>query len=227
MMSRALLLAGVAVMTLGLPAAGKAAGGDFRRPLGEAFLDRYWELSPGAAISYGYYKYADRLIVPDERARSTALEQTDRWLAELARIDPRDLSPGVRADHAMLENQLRGERWSLTELRAWQWDPSTYNVAEPFALLQSLVYAPLGERLRTILTRLTNVPAYYAAAKANIAQPTREHTQLAIEQNRGALDVLGADLERAVEASGLTRAERATFEQRLVAARSAIQDYVD
>jgi uncharacterized protein (DUF885 family) len=227
MMSRGLLLAGVAVMALTSPAAVTAADADFNRAFGEAFFDRYWELSPSAAISYGYYKYADRLIVPDEQARRTALEQTDRWLAELARIDPRALSPGVRADRAMLENQLRGERWSLSDLRAWQWDPSTYNVAEPFALLLNLEYAPLDERLRTILTRLTNVPAYYAAAKANVAQPTREHTRLAIEQNRGALGVFGEELERAIESSRLTRAERTTFEQRLVAARAAIEDYVD
>jgi uncharacterized protein (DUF885 family) len=214
-------------MALASPAAVRAADADFQRAFGEAFFDRYWELSPSTAISYGYYKYADRLIVPDEQARRTALEQTDRWLAELARIDPEDLSPGVRADRAMLENQLRGERWSLTDLRAWQWDPSSYNVAEPFALLLTLEYAPLDERLRTILTRLANVPAYYAAAKANIAQPTREHTRLAIEQNRGALGVLGQDLERALDNSRLSRAERATFAERLGAARAAIEDYVD
>ena len=49
-----------------------------------------------------------------------------------------------------------------------------------------LEYAPLDERLRTFLARLANVPAYYTAAKANVATPTREHTQLAIEQNRDA-----------------------------------------
>jgi uncharacterized protein (DUF885 family) len=226
MMWRGLVLAGVAAMTLGSPAAVTAADADFRRAFGDDFFDRYWQLSPGAAISYGYYKYADRLIVPDEAARKTALEQTDRWLAQLARIDPADLSLSVRADRAMLENQLRGERWALTDLRAWQWDPSTYNVAEPFALLLSLDYAPLDERLRTVARRLANVPAYYAAAKANIAEPTREHTQLAIEQNRGALEVFGPELVRTVDASGLSRTERATLLQRVAAARAAIESHV-
>ena len=226
MMQRGLLLASVAAMTFATPAAVKAADEDFQRAFGDEFFDRYWELSPGAAISVGFYKYADRLIVPDDAARKTALQQTDRWLAELARIDPAGLSSGVRADRAMLENQLRGERWALTDLRAWQWDPSTYNVAEPFALLLTLDYAPLDERLRAISQRLTNVPAYYAAAKANVAGPTREHTQLAIEQNRGALEVFGAELAQTVGTSGLTRAERAAFSERLAAARTAIEDYV-
>jgi uncharacterized protein (DUF885 family) len=225
-MRAALLLAGVAVMTLTPSAPAAASDAEFRRAFGDDFFDRYWELAPGAAVASGYYKYADRLVVPDQRARETALEQLERWLAELARIDPASLSPAIRADWAMLDNQLRGERWSLTELRSWQWDPSTYNVADTFALLLTLEYAPLDERLRTFLARLAAVPAYYTAAKANVATPTREHTQLAIEQNRGALEVFGAELERAIESAGLTREERAIFAERLTAARAAIEDYV-
>jgi uncharacterized protein (DUF885 family) len=226
MMWRTLLLTGAAVVTSALPTAASADDDAFHRAFGDEFFDRYWELSPGAAIAYGYYKYADRLIVPDERSRRTALQQIDRWLADLERIDPAGLTPSVRADHAMLTNQLRGEQWSLNELRAWQWDPSTYNVAEPFALLLDLDYAPLDERLRAFLARLANVPAYYAAAKASVATPTREHTRLAIEQNRGALAVFGPELAQTIAASGLSRTERAAFGDRLAAARNAIEDYV-
>ncbi len=142
------------------------------------------------------------------RHARAALAQIERWLAALRSIDPATLSPAVRADWAMLENDFLSERWWLTELRAWQWNPSLYNVAEPFALLLSLEYAPLEERLRTFLARLANVPAYYAAAKGSIASPTVEHTQLAIEQNRGALDVFGAALENAIGDGG-TSAGRA------------------
>ena len=126
----------------------------------------------------------------------------------------------------MLDNEFASTRWAITELRAWQWNPAAYNVADPFALLTTLEYAPLEERLRTFLERLENVPAYYAAAKANIANPTREHTQLAIEQNRGALAVFGAELEAQIAGSKLSAAERSVFKQRLAAARAAIEDYV-
>ena len=198
----------------------------FRREFGDQFFDRYWQLKPDWALAIGYYRYADRLVVPDATSRATALAQVERWLAALRSIDPATLSPAVRADWAMLENDFLNERWWLTELRAWQWNPSLYNVAEPFALLLSLDYAPLEERLRTFLARLANVPAYYAAAKSNIARPTVEHTQLAIEQNRGALDVFGAALENEIGTSELAPAERAAFATRLPAARAAIEDYV-
>jgi uncharacterized protein (DUF885 family) len=197
----------------------------FRRTFGDDFFDRYWQLRPDWAISVGHYRYADRLVVPDAASRAEMLAQLDRWLTELRAIDPVTLSPAVRADRAMLEQEFLGTRWSLTELRTWQWDPSVYNVAEPFALLRDLTFAPLDERLRLFSRRLARVPAYYAAAKANIENPTREHTRLAIDQNRGALTVFGADLENTLEMSGLSAAERAAFNERLAAARAAIEDY--
>jgi len=197
----------------------------FRRTFGERFFDRFWQLNPDWAMSIGYYKYADRLVVPDAASRTETLAQLDRWLRELRGIDPSTLSPAVRADRAMLETEFLAEKWALEELRGWQWNPSNYNVAEPFALLRDLTFAPLDDRLRLFSKRLERVPAYYTAAKANIESPTREHTQLAIDQNRGALAVFGADLEHTLEMSGLSAAERSTFNQRLATARAAIEDY--
>src|SRR5262249_22252169 len=95
-----------------------------------------------------------------------------------------------------------------------------------FALLLNTEYAPLDQRLRTVLERLVHVPAYYAAAKAAIHNPTREHTRLAIEQNRGALEVFGADLDKQIASSGLSADERKLFTQRIDTTRRAIQDYV-
>ncbi|HUL81678.1 MAG TPA: DUF885 domain-containing protein [Gammaproteobacteria bacterium] len=217
------------LMVIGMQSTTSAETSDdaaFRREFGDAFFDRYWQLNPDFAIASGYYKYADRLIVPDEKARAAQLEQDERWLKALHKIDSAKLSPNLRADWAILDNAITADRWSLTDFRPWQWNPSNYNVADPFALLMTLEYAPLEQRLRAILARLENVPAYYAAAKQSVANPTREHTRLAIEQNRGALDVFRGELEQKVAVAQLTSAERASFARRLKAARAAIEDYV-
>jgi uncharacterized protein (DUF885 family) len=224
--ARALALAAVIFMHSTSSSADTATDAAFRRQFGDAFFDRLWQLNPGWGVANGYYKYADRLIVPDERSRATWLEQVDRWSAELRRIDPKKLQPALRADWQMLENEFASYRFAAVELRSWQWNPASYNVADTFALLTTLEYAPLEQRLRTFLERLENVPAYYAAAKASIANPTREHTQLAIEQNRGALAVFGDETAALVAGSKLSAAERTVFTQRLAAARAAIEDYV-
>jgi uncharacterized protein (DUF885 family) len=147
-------------------------------------------------------------------------------LAALQRIAPDALDAATRTDRAVLEIQLQGEIWYLTKFRDWEWNPSLYNVAEPFALLSATEYAPLEVRLRAVLARLANVPAYYAAAKSSIKNPTREHTELAIKQNSGALEVFGPELGGQIARASLTHGERALFTKRIAAARAAITDYI-
>jgi uncharacterized protein (DUF885 family) len=213
------------------PALCTAAASDpnaaFAAEFGDRFFKAYWPLHTDAAVTVGYYAVADRLPVPDARERAALLAFDRRELAALHRYQPEQLDDGHRTDQALLENQLESEQWQLEQLRDWQWDPSGYNVANTFALLLNTEYAPLDQRLRTVLKRLKAVPAYYAAAKANIKNPSHEHTLLAIDQNQGTLDVFGSDLEKQVAASGLTAQERTEFERRLVAARGAILGYVD
>ncbi|HVT34182.1 MAG TPA: DUF885 domain-containing protein [Nevskiaceae bacterium] len=198
----------------------------FAHDFGDAFLDRYWSYNTDAAVQVGYYKYADRLVVPDAAWRKNYLAFLDASLKQLAAVDEKKLGPNTRADYAILKNQLESQRWTLTDYRDWEWNPANYNVADPFALLQNTAYADAETRLRAISARLAAVPAYYSAAKLAVNSPVREYTQLAIEQNQGALDVFGDDLEKMVAGSRLTPAERATLFDRIGAARRAITDYV-
>ena len=210
------------------PAAKSAADPNqaFAQEFGDRFFKAYWPLHPDQAIAVGYYQVADRLTVLDARERAGELRFLDRQLARLHSYQPDTLDDAHRTDQALLENELESERWHLTGLLDWQWDPSGYNVADSFALLLNTDYAPLDQRLRTVLKRLRYVPAYYTAAEHNISKPTREHTRLAIDQNQGALDVFGPDLEKQVAGSGLSAAERAQFHKRITAARKAMNNYV-
>jgi uncharacterized protein (DUF885 family) len=207
-------------------ASASAADATFQREFGERFFSEWWRLHPDAAIANGYYKTADRLVVPDERARADELQHVRRWLEQLHQIDPQTLSAPVRADWVLLDNLFKSTRWEVTELRDWQWNPSLYNVADAFALLLTTDYAPLEERLRTVMKRLAKVPDYYAAAQRSIKDPTPEHVDLAIQQNRGALEVLGDSLRKRIGESPLSAAERGVFDRRITAARAAISGYV-
>jgi uncharacterized protein (DUF885 family) len=198
----------------------------FAREFGDRFFQAYWPLHPDQAIAAGYYAVADQLAVPDAAERTRTLRFLDQELARLHQFAPQSLDDAQRTDQALLENALESERWRLDVLRDWQWDPSGYNVADSFALLLNTGYAPLDQRLRTMLKRLRDVPAYYAAAEHNISNPTREHTRLAIDQNKGALEVFGPALQQQIAASGLSAKERAQFLRRIDAARAAMRHYV-
>jgi len=223
-MLRSLIIAVALALLAPLAQASDAA---FQKAFGDDWLARYWRFNPDFAVSVGYYAVAGSLPAPTAANRA----RYQGWLAAqqvaLKRIDPARLSPAVRTDWAMLKTQLEAEAWSLGTFKSWQWNPAAYNVAEPIALLLSTPYAPEPERLRAVAARLRAVPAYYAAAKRAIRQPTREHTALAIQQNAGALEVLGASLEKQVAGSTLSARERVAFITALKPARAAVTDYID
>ncbi|PHV09269.1 DUF885 domain-containing protein [Janthinobacterium sp. BJB412] len=193
--------------------------------LSNQFLGALWRIDPEAAIAAGKYDTAASLTIPDQAARARQLAFTDDWLARFAKIDARQLSAKQRTDLALLTNKLNSDRFYLTTLREWQWNPASYNVAAPIDAILNTEYAAKPQRLRTLLKRIAGVPAYYEAARANIAKPTREHTQLAIAQAPGVLSML-TELDKAAQASILTPVEKQLFTQRVNAALTAVDGYV-
>ena len=185
-----------------------------------------WREFPEFALNVGYYKYADKMTVPNQAQRNRSLAFYNRQLATLAKFDASRLNAANQVDLALVQNQFESSRFYLTTLKDWQWQPSFYNVGNDFGLILTTEYAPLDTRLRHVLARLANVPAYYAAAKASIFDPTLEHTQLALIQNTGALGVFDDELSKKVEASALSKAEKARFLMRLDAAKIATKDYI-
>lgn len=225
---RLLLCLPLLLLSLFASAAHAASDDDaaFHKAFGEHWLAGYWRYNPDYAVSVGYYPAAAKLLVPNAAARADYSRWLKAQIKALDGLDAKALSAGPRSDHALLRNQLASELWALTTLKNWQWNPSAYNVAEPIALLLNTPYAPEPERLMAVEQRLRQVPAYYAAAKAAISQPTREHTQLAIQQNAGALEVLGSALEKQLAGSALNADQRTRFLHRLQAARAATTDYI-
>jgi uncharacterized protein (DUF885 family) len=192
--------------------AGSAAAADFATD-SVALMQRMLARDPTWSIYAGRYDDADQVTIPDAARRADDLAFADTELAWLEQVDAQALPPELRIDHALLSNELQAMRWYLTEFRDWQWDPSNYNVAGPIGLILNTPYAPEADRLRTVMARLEQVPAYYQAARNNISNPTREHTELAVVQNRGTLNLLGDSLRERVVASSLEAAEKERFEQ--------------
>ncbi len=81
-------------------------------------------------------------------------------------------------------------------------------------------------RLRNISSRLAEVPAYFEAAKINIKHPTKEHTQLAIDQGNGSLYFFKSVFPDSLKKSKLDEKEISMFNHNAAAAQKAIQDYV-
>ena len=190
------------------------------------FVDALWKLYPGWASGVGYHNYDSVLVIPDEAMRNSELAFAKANLDSLATFSKDQLSDNNKTDYLLIENQLHSIEWAVKDLCSYEWDPSEYNVCGSFSEMLNNNYDSLDTRLHNFNLRMQSVPAYYAAAKANIKNPTLEHTQLAIEQNAGGSSVFTSDLNSAIEKSKLSGEEKAQMKERAAIAVSAIKDYV-
>jgi len=208
------------------PDASATADARFQR-LANDYIEALWRLDPDAAIAAGRYEYADRLPAPDRAMRARTLAFASDWLRRFEAVDAATLSAASRTDLGQLLNKLRNDRFQLTELREYEWNPAFLNIAGPIDYILATDYAPLPARLKTISVRLAQVPAYYRAGAALLKQPTLEHTQLAIDQAPGVLSVLDevAKAAQGPDAASLTAAERQQLTARIAAAKAAVNGY--
>jgi uncharacterized protein (DUF885 family) len=193
----------------------------------DQFLLDFWRQNPDYASSQGFHKYDSLLVVPNEAQRRSDAAFVTKNLGSLASFAIDSLSPTNQIDWRLLHNELRAQRWYTDTLRSWQWNPATYNLGASVGDLLNGRHYPLARRLRNISDKIAQAPAYYAAAKANITGPTREHAELAVQQNEGGLAVFGPALADSVRKSSLNDAEKQLLTQRIAGAQKAVQGYID
>ncbi|OGX87001.1 hypothetical protein BEN48_00190 [Hymenobacter glacialis] len=191
------------------------------------FIEALWKQNPEYASNQGYHKYDSLLVIPNAAQRQRDAAFSQKYLAEMGTFALDSLSPNNQIDLRLLRNELRASRWYADTLKNWQWNPASYNLGASVGDLLNGRYYPLDRRLRNISDKISHAADYYAAAKANLSTPTREHTELAIKQNAGGLAVFGAALADSVRKSGLSEAEKKTFADRVAATRAAVQGYMD
>ncbi len=157
------------------------------------FLEELWKLNPDWATSVGYHKYDSLLLVPDKKYREKLLTFTKVQLDSLGRYTANTFLETNKMDYGMMQNQLQYIQWQIEQLKAYEWDPSSYNVIGTFAYILNEHYAPLNKRLNSFYQKMANIPAYYKEAEKDLKNPVVELTDLAIEQHLGGLGVFEAD----------------------------------
>jgi uncharacterized protein (DUF885 family) len=156
------------------------------------FLEDYFALYPTEALFAGRYENDSRLEIHNEEQRRRIAEHSGSVIAALQGFDTQKLEAGNTVDYYLIMDEMRRAMWSLHSFKDWAWNPSNYNVAGAFGLILNTEYKPLNERLQTFYLRMENVPAYYQAARNNLAAVSEPHLRLAIQQNRGAVGVFDA-----------------------------------
>ncbi len=191
------------------------------------FVEDLWKMYPSWASSQGYHKYDSLLVVPNEESRAKELAFCKATLLMLRTLNLSNLSDNNKTDYYMIENQLNATEWVINTCKAYEWNPSSYNVCGEFAEMLNNNYDTLPMRLHHFYLKMQYIPAYYEAAKKNIKNPTKEHTQLAIDQNLGGLSVFEKDLEDALKKDNTKKEIADGIRARAKEAIAAIKGFAD
>jgi uncharacterized protein (DUF885 family) len=189
------------------------------------FLEELWKNNPDWATSVGYHKYDSLLVVPTDKAREQAVKFAKVQLDSLSRYPEGTLSDANKIDHHMIKNQMESIQWNLEQLKAYQWDPSSYNVIGTFASILNEHYAPLTQRLRSFYQKMQNIPAYYKEAEKQLKNPVTELTQLAIDQHLGGVGVIENDFADSLKKTNIPVAEQKLMVDRAKLSADAIKGY--
>jgi len=211
-------LAALGLATLGLPV--RAAEQGTFNTLVEDFLESLWRLDPDAAVAAGRYDFADRQTLPSAAYRAQKGAFLRLWLTRFDGLGTGAYDASQRMDVAMLAAKIKSDLWRLDTLREWAWNPSEHNPAGTIDQILNTDWAPEQQRVKALHARIKRLPAFYVEARKSLADVTREHTELALQQAPGMLSVLD-DVESHAQQLGLG----ALMQPDLHAARQAVAGY--
>jgi uncharacterized protein (DUF885 family) len=171
----------------------------------KAYLDESFQLRPLEATRLGDHRFDSQLedLTPDARAKW--LEQTRKTLAELPqKIDYSKLSRASQIDFEIFQHDLKFGEWLTQNTHPYEEDPRIYNgyINDSVYLLLAQSSLPKETNVANCLARMALIPKVIAAAKQNLKNPPRVHTETAIRQNRGAIGFYEKDI---FEFAGKTR----------------------
>src|SRR5580692_6339763 len=153
------------------------------------FDDVYFKYSPTQGTAAGFHQYDSQLEDYSKRsvqARAQALHRAEREFMRLPADPDRDL----------ILNYIRDSLLDLEQVRSWEKNPDNYSsgVTQSIFVIMSRNFAPADQRLQAVIARERQFPAVFDAARANLKNPPRIYSEVAIEQLPGIVSFFQNDV---------------------------------
>jgi uncharacterized protein (DUF885 family) len=200
--------------------------------IGDAYLRGYYAFNPTEATAAGLHEFDSKLEERGTDAVAAEVRRLRGVLAELARVPEWRLSPDARYDYLVLQSHARAQLLELEDVRMWRRDPNLYNrlAAAGIDNILKRSYAPIEQRLASVLARERQIARLLAEARVNLDNPPRIYTETAIAQTAGSVDFFERVVPQMFERAGgsqLSAARRAEFHEANEQALAALRDFHD
>ena len=201
----------------------------FARASDEYFDQVYFRYAPSAGTNAGFHQYDTQLEDFSRKAIDAEISALKTFEQRIEAIQP-DPSPTdfvPRSDREIVLSNIRSQLLTLETIRRREKDADIYSSACTNAafVLMERKFAPPDDRLRSLIAREKQMPALLAAAHANLKNPPRIFTEIAIEQLPGDISFFQHDVPDAF-ADAKNPAVKAEFAKSNAAVIAALNDYL-
>ena len=192
--------------------------------IAQDYVEQYLRANPEQATDLGDHRFDGQLTDYSSGARAKDLATQKEFRDNLNAIDGSQLTGANNIDFRILKENIDYQIFRAEELKEPEWNPLVYmqSLANSLYLLVARDFAPAEKRIPNLRQRMEKIPGVIAQAKANLQHPPRIHTETAIEQTQGAINLVRTELAPLLDETPQVKKELAPLQEKTAA---ALEDY--
>ena len=191
----------------------------------EEYVKTYLAAHPLQGTALGFHEYDGKINDYSRLALDAELSRLRRFDDRLAKFDPAKLSARQSIDLRILQAAVKRELFEMQDMSVFERNPMVYARAGDVNVYIKRNFAPLEDRVRSLVAIESQIPNILIAARTNLDEKLpKPFVELAIQIARGSADFLKKDLVAAV--SGIKDEQlRVAFQAANRKAANALSDY--
>jgi len=191
----------------------------------EEYVKTYLAAHPLQGTALGFHEYDGKISDYSRLALDAELSRLRRFDDRLAKFDPAKLSSRQSIDLRILQAAVKRELFEMQDMSVFERNPMVYARAGDVNIYIKRNFAPLEDRVRSLVAIESQIPNILIAARTNLDEKLpKPFVELAIQIARGSADFLKKDLVAAV--SGVKDEQlRVAFQAANRKASNALSDY--
>ena len=163
--------------------------------LSEDFLKGYLAWRPELSVYLGFHDYDGKTSDLSKKSLDDELTRLKSFDQMLNKFDTASLSPRMYDDFRILQCGIKTEIFSFDDMESYIKNPMTYAGAIDLNIYIKRNFAPLEDRLKSIISIEKKTPIIFAVAKSNLVDSlAKPYIEIAIQIAEGTADFLGNDL---------------------------------
>ena len=191
----------------------------------EEYIKTYLAAHPLEGTALGLHDYDGKITDYSRLALDAELSRLRRFDDRLAKFDPSELSPRQSIDLRILQAAVKKDLFEMQDMSVFERNPMVYARAADVNVYIKRNFAPLEDRVRSLVAIESQIPNILVAARTNLGDVLpKPYVELAIQIARASSDFLKRDLVAAV--AGLKDEQvRVAFQESNRKAANALTDY--